>query len=37
MAQHAFNESGELIDEGAQRSLKSAAKQLVDFSRRLVE
>lgn len=35
MAQHAFDESGELIDEGAQRALKAAMKQLVDFSRRL--
>ncbi len=35
MAQHAFNESGELIDEGAMHALKAAAKQLVDFSRRL--
>jgi len=37
MAQHAFNESGELTDDGAKRSLTSAAKQLVDFARRLVD
>jgi NAD(P)H-dependent FMN reductase len=37
MAQHAFNESGELIDEGAERALKSAAKQLVDLARRLAD
>ncbi len=37
MAQHAFNESGELIDEGATHSLKSAARQLVDFARRLAD
>ncbi|HVY19186.1 MAG TPA: NAD(P)H-dependent oxidoreductase [Bauldia sp.] len=37
MAQHAFDEAGALIDEGAERALKSAAKQLVDFSRRLAD
>lgn len=37
MAQHAFNESGELIDEGAQRALKSATRQLVDLTRRLAD
>ncbi len=37
MAQHAFNESGDLIDEGAMHSLKSASRQLVDFARRLAD
>jgi NAD(P)H-dependent FMN reductase len=37
MAQHAFNESGELIDEGAMHSLKSASRQLVDLARRLAD
>jgi NAD(P)H-dependent FMN reductase len=37
MAQHAFNESGELLDEGAMHSLKSASKQLVDLARRLAD
>jgi NAD(P)H-dependent FMN reductase len=37
MAQHAFNESGELIDDGAVRALKSATKQLVDMARRLAD
>jgi NAD(P)H-dependent FMN reductase len=37
MAQNAFNESGELIDEGAAHSLKSAARQLVDYARRIAE
>lgn len=37
MAQHAFDESGALIDEGAERALKSAVKQLVDLARRLAD
>jgi len=37
MAQHAFNEAGELLDEGAMRSLASATRQLVEFSRRIAD
>ena len=37
MAQHAFNEEGELLDEGAMRSLASATRQLVEFSRRIAD
>jgi NAD(P)H-dependent FMN reductase len=37
MAQHAFNESGELTDEGAMHSLKSAARQLVEIARRVAD
>jgi NAD(P)H-dependent FMN reductase len=37
MAQHAFNEAGDLIDEGGERALKAAAKQLVDLARRLAD
>jgi chromate reductase len=37
MAQHAFDESGEMIDEGAARALKAAARQLVDLARRLAD
>jgi NAD(P)H-dependent FMN reductase len=37
MAQHAFNESGDLIDEGPHKALAAAAKQLVDFARRLAD
>jgi NAD(P)H-dependent FMN reductase len=37
MAQNAFNEAGDLIDEGAAHSLKSAARQLVETAQRLGE
>jgi NAD(P)H-dependent FMN reductase len=37
MAQHAFDEAGELIDEGAAHALKSAAKQLVDLAARMAD
>lgn len=34
-AQHAFDESGELIDEASMKALKAVARQLVDLARRL--
>ncbi|HVZ14999.1 MAG TPA: NAD(P)H-dependent oxidoreductase [Bauldia sp.] len=37
MAQHAFNEAGELTDEGAMHSLKAAARQLVAYAPRIVD
>lgn len=37
MAQHAFDESGELIDELSAKMLKTVTKQLVDFARRLAD
>jgi NAD(P)H-dependent FMN reductase len=35
LAQHAFNEAGELVDEASLKMLKSAAQQLVETARRL--
>ena len=37
MAQHAFDESGELIDEVSAKMLKAVARQLVDLARRLAD
>jgi chromate reductase, NAD(P)H dehydrogenase (quinone) len=37
MAQHAFDEAGELIDEASAKMLKVVAKQLVDLARRLAD
>jgi NAD(P)H-dependent FMN reductase len=37
MAQHAFDEAGELIDEASAKMLKIVAKQLVDLARRLAD
>jgi chromate reductase len=37
MAQHAFDEAGELIDEVSAKMLKVVAKQLVDLARRLAD
>ena len=37
MAQHAFDEAGELIDEASAKMLKVVAMQLVDLARRLAD
>lgn len=37
MAQHAFDEAGELIDEISAKMLKVVARQLVDLARRLAD
>ena len=37
MAQHAFDEAGELIDELSAKMLKVVARQLVDLARRLAD
>jgi NAD(P)H-dependent FMN reductase len=37
MAQHAFDEAGELIDEASAKMLKVVAKHLVDLARRLAD
>jgi len=37
MAQHAFDEAGELVDEASARMLQATVKQLVDLARRLAD
>jgi chromate reductase, NAD(P)H dehydrogenase (quinone) len=37
MAQHAFDEAGELIDDASAKMLKVVARQLVDLARRLAD
>ena len=37
LAQHAFRESGELVDEASARALKRLAESLVDFARRVAD
>ena len=37
MAQHAFDESGELVDEASAKMLKAVARQLVELARRLAD
>lgn len=37
MAQHAFDEAGALIDEMSAKSLKTVARQLTEFARRMAE